>query len=59
MWDLNHNCVRVPSPLVPAPGVGQIGQGLQNTWGLEDEDEDEAMVIEEQPKTQLSQGGNN
>lgn len=30
----------VPSPVVPVPGVGQVGQGLQNTWGLE-EDEDE------------------
>lgn len=27
--------------MVPAPGVGQVGQGLQNTWGLEEEDEEE------------------
>ncbi|XP_051802046.1 exosome complex component RRP45 isoform X3 [Acanthochromis polyacanthus] len=27
------------SPVVPVPGVGQVGQ--QNTWGLEEEDDDE------------------
>ena len=32
---------RVPSPLVPVPGVGQVGQGLQNTWGLEEDEEEE------------------
>lgn len=32
---------RVPSPVVPVPGVGQVGQGLQNTWGLEDDDGEE------------------
>lgn len=32
---------RVPSPVVPVPGVGQVGQGLQNTWGLEEEDDGE------------------
>ncbi|XP_045903355.1 exosome complex component RRP45 [Micropterus dolomieu] len=31
----------VPSPVVPVPGVGQVGQGLQNTWGLEEDDEEE------------------
>ncbi|GAA6228582.1 exosome complex component RRP45 [Lates japonicus] len=31
----------VPSPVVPVPGVGQVGQGLQNTWGLEDDDDEE------------------
>ncbi|KAM7009178.1 exosome complex component RRP45 [Tautogolabrus adspersus] len=31
----------VPSPVVPVPGVGQVGQGLQNTWGLEEGDEEE------------------
>lgn len=31
----------MPSPVVPVPGVGQVGQGLQNTWGLEEEDEEE------------------
>ncbi|MEQ2181525.1 hypothetical protein GOODEAATRI_012493 [Goodea atripinnis] len=31
----------VPSPLVPVPGVGQIGEGLRNTWGLEEEEEEE------------------
>ncbi|XP_060946545.1 exosome complex component RRP45 [Limanda limanda] len=29
------------SPAVPVPGVGQVGQGLQNTWGLEDEEEED------------------
>jgi len=27
--------------VVPVPGVGQVGQGLQNTWGLEEEEEEE------------------
>ncbi|XP_062244819.1 exosome complex component RRP45 [Platichthys flesus] len=31
----------VQSPVVPVPGVGQVGQGLQNTWGLEEEEEEE------------------
>lgn len=31
----------MPSPVVPVPGVGQVGQGLQNTWGLEEDDEEE------------------
>lgn len=31
----------VPSPVVPVPGVGQVGQGLQNTWGLEEDEEEE------------------
>ncbi|XP_019940065.2 exosome complex component RRP45 [Paralichthys olivaceus] len=30
----------VPSQVVPVPGVGQVGQGLQNTWGLEEEEEE-------------------
>ncbi|KAL3995892.1 hypothetical protein ACER0C_008548 [Sarotherodon galilaeus] len=29
------------SQVVPVPGVGQVGQGLQNSWGLEDDDEDD------------------
>ncbi|KAM4584007.1 exosome complex component RRP45 [Odontesthes bonariensis] len=31
----------VPSPVVPVPGVGQVGQGLQNSWGLEEEEDDD------------------
>lgn len=31
----------MPSPVLPAPGVGQVGQGLQNSWGLEEEDDEE------------------
>ncbi|KAF4071558.1 hypothetical protein AMELA_G00274720 [Ameiurus melas] len=34
----------VPSPVIVATGTGQVGEGLQNTWGLEDdEDEEEEM----------------
>ncbi|CAI5679130.1 unnamed protein product [Oreochromis niloticus] len=29
------------SQVVPVPGVGQVGQGLENSWGLEDDDEDD------------------
>ncbi|CAN9510801.1 unnamed protein product [Ophioblennius macclurei] len=39
----------VPSPLVPAPGVGQVGR--QNTWGLQEEDEEEEMEAEPQETT--------
>lgn len=31
----------MPSPSVPVPGVGQVGEGLRNTWGLEEEEEEE------------------
>lgn len=42
---------RVPSPVVPVPGVGQVGHGLQNTWGLEeDEDNEEGSDEEEEEK---------
>ncbi|CAL8329708.1 unnamed protein product [Lota lota] len=29
------------SPVLPAPGMGQVGTGLQNAWGLEDEDDED------------------
>ncbi|XP_072525995.1 exosome complex component RRP45 [Salminus brasiliensis] len=31
----------VPSPIIVAAGTGHVGEGLQNTWGLEEEDEGE------------------
>ncbi|XP_075947246.1 exosome complex component RRP45 [Anarhichas minor] len=37
----------VRSPVVPVPGVGQVGQGLQNTWGLEEEEDEEEEEAEE------------
>ncbi|KAJ0041756.1 hypothetical protein NL108_007351, partial [Boleophthalmus pectinirostris] len=57
----------VPSPVVPAPGVGQVGQCQQNSWGLEEEDgesveeeeeeeeDEEKMLVEEQPKKKVDQ----
>ncbi|XP_062864402.1 exosome complex component RRP45 [Trichomycterus rosablanca] len=30
----------VSSPVIVATGTGQVGEGLQSTWGLEDEEED-------------------
>lgn len=39
---------RVPSPVVPVPGVGQVGQGLHNTWGLDEEGEEEEGEDEEE-----------
>ncbi|XP_029296200.1 exosome complex component RRP45 [Cottoperca gobio] len=56
----------VPSPVVPIPGVGQVGQGLQNTWGLEDDEEEEngeeqdekiTEMEEEQHEKEESRGG--
>lgn len=64
---------RVPSPVVPVPGVGQVGQGLQNTWGLEEEDDGEegndnsgeeqeetiTKMEEEEHEKEIGRGGNN
>lgn len=35
--------------MLPAPGVGQVGTGLENSWGLEEDvdEEDESMSGEE------------
>lgn len=40
---------RAASPVLPAPGVGQVGTGLENSWGLEEDvdEEDESMSGEE------------
>ncbi|XP_053712693.1 exosome complex component RRP45-like isoform X1 [Synchiropus splendidus] len=52
--------IGVPSPVVLVPGVGQVGQRLQNSWGLQDEeceeedgnsDEDDENIVEEQKST--------
>lgn len=57
---------RVPSPVVPAPGVGQVGLGLQNSWGLEEDDDDsddeeekkdEGGVVQEEKVTKMQMGG--
>ncbi|XP_008285987.1 exosome complex component RRP45 [Stegastes partitus] len=50
----------VPSPVVPVPGVGQVGQ--QNTWGLEeeeeeDEEQEETRMEEDQDEDEESGGG--
>lgn len=42
---------RAASPVVPAPGVGQVGLGLENSWGLgEDVDEEDEGKSEEEPQ---------
>lgn len=53
---------RAASPVLPAPGVGQVGTGLENSWGLdEDVDEEdenmssEDMTTEEQQQQQRKQ----
>lgn len=40
---------RAASPLLPAPGVGQVGPGLEDRWGLEEDadEEDEKTSGEE------------
>lgn len=40
----------VPSPVVHAPGTGQVGEGLQNAWGLDE-------VEEEEEEEDIEQGG--
>lgn len=59
----------MPSPVVPVPGVGQVGQRLQNTWGLEEEDveedddnsggeqEEAGTRMDEEPGKEESRGG--
>ncbi|XP_037116353.1 exosome complex component RRP45 isoform X2 [Syngnathus acus] len=32
---------QIQSPVVPIPGMGHVGQGLQNNWGIEEDDLDE------------------
>lgn len=56
--------------MLPVPGVGQVGQGLQNTWGLEEdvdeeeEDDDDSVEEGEEKVTKMeeeeqdSRGGN-
>lgn len=45
---------RAASPVVPAPGVGQVGLGLENSWGLEEDadEEEEEGGREEETKTE-------
>lgn len=41
--------------MVPAPGVGQVGAGLENSWGLEedvDEEEEDKSGEESQKEEQ-------
>lgn len=56
---------------MPVPGVGQVGEGLQNTWGLDEEDNEEdeedsgeeqeekmtKMEVEHDKKKEKSRGG--
>ncbi|KAG7313996.1 hypothetical protein KOW79_022492 [Hemibagrus wyckioides] len=41
----------VPSPVIVATGTGQVGEGLENTWGLEEDDEEEEMADVTERKT--------
>ncbi|KAJ8000560.1 hypothetical protein DPEC_G00181370 [Dallia pectoralis] len=38
----------VPSPVLPGPGTGLVGEGLHSSWGLEEEEEDEGEGEEEE-----------
>lgn len=50
---------RAASPVLPAPGVGQVGTGLENSWGLEEDvdEEDENMSGEEQQQERKHTSG--
>ena len=52
LWTLTTN-PRALSPVVPAPGVGQVGAGLQNAWGLEDEEDEEEEVDGDEPEVTI------
>uniref|UniRef100_H3CG73 Exosome complex component RRP45 n=1 Tax=Tetraodon nigroviridis TaxID=99883 RepID=H3CG73_TETNG len=44
------------SPVLPAPGVGQVGTGLENRWGLEEDvDEEDDKMSGEETKTEEQQ----
>ncbi|KPP66261.1 hypothetical protein Z043_115261, partial [Scleropages formosus] len=45
--------VSVSSPVVCAPGTGQVGEGLQNSWGLEEVDALEDDVGEEREEQDM------
>ncbi|XP_030593081.1 exosome complex component RRP45-like isoform X2 [Archocentrus centrarchus] len=55
----------VPSPVVPVPGIGQVGQGLQNSWGLEEDDDsddeedrnDDSVDARVEKVTKMEEGG--
>lgn len=55
----------VPSPVVPVPGVGQVGQGLQNSWELEEDDDsddeenknDDSGDVRVEKVTKMEEGG--
>ena len=42
--------------MVPVPGVGQVGAGLQNAWGLEDEEDDDEDEEEEEGEEKEEDG---
>nr|XP_046196295.1 exosome complex component RRP45 [Oncorhynchus gorbuscha] len=44
----------VPSPVLTAPGTGQVGEGLENSWGLKEEEEEEDETVE--LKMELEEG---
>lgn len=42
--------------MLPAPGVGQVGTGLENRWGLEEDvDEEDDKMSGEETKTEEQQ----
>lgn len=49
--------IRVSSPVVPVPGVGQIGEGLQSTWGLEEDEEQEEESSGEEEVAKMEEEG--
>ncbi|KAG9339870.1 hypothetical protein JZ751_022375 [Albula glossodonta] len=38
---------RVPSPVVRAPGTGQVGESLENAWGVEQLEEEEEDSVDQ------------
>lgn len=39
--------IRVSSPVLCATGTARVGEGLVNSWGLEEEEEDEPQMTED------------
>ncbi|KAM9314954.1 exosome complex component RRP45 isoform 2-T2 [Pholidichthys leucotaenia] len=47
----------VPSPEVPVPGMGQVGEVRQNTWGLKEEDDEDDEEEENDGVTKMEESG--
>ncbi|XP_061764532.1 exosome complex component RRP45 isoform X2 [Nerophis ophidion] len=41
--------------VMPVPGVGLVGHGVQNSWGIDEDEQDEIEVSDEEAKMEMEQ----